>query len=98
MRIESDQKPRPSEAIHYVALAAFDGNGNITAPPERVLHVCVVNDRAFLSVCEYEEDGKTSTTTETAEVIVDTVALLAALVSQLDPNVAEAALRFGGVR
>lgn len=85
----------PSVGTFYVSLPDLDRGpgGELVHPPERVLEVCVVNDVTCLSIRKYsEEGGRTSTLTTVADVTVDTQSLLAALVSQLDGDVAEASL------
>ena len=59
------------------------GEDAIYSPPSKVLQVCVVADRTFLSLCDYEEDHDTTSTKTTAEAHVDTMALLNALIAQL---------------
>jgi hypothetical protein len=77
----------PWVTIHTVTLPCYEGvpsgEDQIHAPPGKVLEVCVVADRAFLSLCDYDEDHKTRTTTTTAEAQVDSMALLNALIAQM---------------
>ena len=82
--------PKPAEpwvATLHVTLPCYEdqvgGEDVIYAPPGKVLQVCVVADRAFLSFCDYEEDHDTTRTTKTAEAHVDSMALLNALIAQL---------------
>lgn len=93
-RRRQDEPVKPSAATFYVALPALDWGPDryIVHPPEQVVQVSVINDLTALTVVKYDEDGKTQTCTTEVEVVVDTNALLAALVSQLDPDVGHAAL------
>lgn len=95
---KKDQRVTPSTGTFYVSLPDLDWgpNGGLVHPPERVVQVSVVNDLTCITVAKYDEDGGTSTCTSETEVAVSTQALLSALVSQLDPDVAEAALRLYG--
>jgi hypothetical protein len=94
----AEQHVAPSTGTFYVSLPDLDwGPGNtLVHPPERVVQVCVVNDVTCLNVCKYDEDGNTTTTETLLDVTVSTQSLLSALVSQLDPDVADAALRLHG--
>lgn len=89
-----DERVKPSMGTFYVALPALDWGPDrrLVHPPERVVQVSVISDVTALTVALYDEDGGTQTTTTQVEVVVDTNALLAALVSQPDPDVGQAAL------
>jgi hypothetical protein len=89
-----DERVKPSTGTFYVALPALDWGPDrrLVHPPEQVVQVSVINDVTALTVCKYDEDGTTQTCATVVEVVVDTNALLAALVSQLDPDVGQAAL------
>jgi hypothetical protein len=82
--------PKPDPAwvtTHVVTIPLYEGvpggENQICAPPGKVLQVCVVAERAFLNLCNYEDDGTTTTTATTAEAEVDASALLNALISQM---------------
>ena len=94
-----DQRVTPSTGTFYVSLPDLDWGPDrrLVHPPERVVQVSVINDLTCITVAKYDEDGTTTTTTTQVEVAVSTGSLLAALVSQLDPDVAEAALRLHSV-
>ena len=94
-RLRRDERVAPSTGTFYVSLPDLDWGPDrrLVHPPERVVRVSVINDVTCLTVCKYDEDGKTQTCTTEAEVAVSTGSLLAALISQLDPDVADAALR-----
>lgn len=85
----------PSTGTHYTSLIDLDygPGGGLVYPPEQVVQVCVVNDVTCLNICKYEEGARKTSTETVAEATVSTSALLAALVAQLDPDVADAALR-----
>ena len=90
-----DERVAPSTGTFYVSLPNLDWGPDrrLVHPPERVVQVSVINDLTCLTVCRYDEaDGKAVSTAE-VETVVSTQALLAALVSQLDPDVADAAQR-----
>jgi len=94
-RLRHDERVAPSTGTFYVSLPSLDWGPDrrLVHPPERVVQVSVINDLTCLTVCKYDEaDGKALSTTE-AETVVSTQSLLAALVAQLDPDVADAALR-----
>lgn len=92
--LHRDERVKPSTGTFYVSLPALDWGPDrrLVHPPEQVVQISVINDLTALTVCRYDEDGKTQTCTTEIEVVVDTNALLAALVSQLDPDVGHAAL------
>lgn len=94
-RLRHDERVAPSTGTFYVSLPSLDWGPDrrLVHPPERVVQVSVINDLTCLTVCKYDEDGGTSTSTTVAETVVSTQSLLAALISQLDPDVADAALR-----
>lgn len=56
---------------------------SLFAPPSRVLAVSVVGERAFVSVRKYEEDSRTTTTTEIVAEAVSAEALFHALAMQM---------------
>jgi len=95
-RLRHDERVAPSTGTFYVSLPSLDWGPDrrLVHPPERVVQVSVINDLTCLTVCKYDEEGygKAVSTTE-AETVVSTASLLAALVAQLDPDVADAALR-----
>ena len=94
-RLTHDERVAPSTGTFYVALPSLDWGPDrrLVHPPERVVQVSVINDVTCLTVCKYDEDGGVSTSTTEVESVVSTQALLAALISQLDGDVADAALR-----
>lgn len=59
------------------------GEDQIFAPPGKVLEVCVIAERVFLSLCDYREGNQETTVTKTAEAHVDAMALLNALIAQM---------------
>ena len=97
---DSDQKVAPSTGTFYVSLPDLDWGPDrrLVHPPEQVVQVSVISDLTCITVAKYDEDAKTSTCKTVVEVTVSTQSLLAALVSQLDPDVAYAALQLHRTR
>lgn len=73
---------QPDVATLRVTLPCYE-DGQIYAPPEQVLEVCVIGPLAFLDTCQYEETNSKSTATVQSKVMVDAWALLRALALQL---------------
>ena len=100
--MSEQQRVTPSTGTFYTSLPVLDWgtDGRLVHPPEEVVQVSVINDLTCLTVCKYDEDRGKATSTTVTEVVVDTRALLSALVSQLDTDVADAALllRHGAAR
>lgn len=88
------ERVRPSIGTFYVSLPALDWGPDrrLVHPPERVVQVSVIRDVTALTVCKYDEEANKATSTTETEVIVDTCSLLSALISQLDPDVGDAAI------
>lgn len=81
------KRAAPWEVTHKTTLACYEGvpggEDAIYAPPGKVLEVCVIADRVFLGLCDYEDGNPTCTSTETASAHVDASALLNALIAQM---------------
>lgn len=94
-RLRHDEQVAPSTGTFYVSLPSLDWGPDrrLVHPPERVVQVSVINELTCITVCTYDEAGGKAISTTVAETVVSTGSLLAALVSQLDPDVADAALR-----
>ncbi len=91
----TDERVAPSVGTFYVSLPSLDWGPDrrLVHPPERVVQVSVINDLTCLTVCKYDEAGGKAISTTEVETILSTQSLLAALVAQLDPDVAAAALQ-----
>lgn len=94
---------RPDPAwvtTHQAILPCYEGvpagEDQIYAPPGKVVTVCVVAERVFLGLCDYEDDATTTTLTETAEAQLDASALLNALIAQMGVERVRLALPLDG--
>jgi hypothetical protein len=80
--------------VHEVVLPVYEHDTDaFMSPPEHVLTVSVVGERAFLSVRKYEETPKVTTTREIVSEAVSAEALLNALVMQMGVEWVQGLLR-----
>lgn len=77
----------PWVTTYHVTIPCYEdepGGGDVIhAPPGKVVEVCVVAERVFLTLCDYNETHKSTTVKTISQINIDAAALLNALIAQM---------------